>query len=113
MRSMVPERPASHHWHKCCQPAQARRRSHARDDFHLGQSFPWQADHQGIELRLSAPVENPQVGSIQPALTAARRQGCDVAVLNPDADTLSGRNGLDWQVSAAVGLPALVRTLDH
>ncbi|WP_083745296.1 NAD-dependent deacylase [Variovorax sp. KK3] len=43
---------------------------------------------------------------------AARRRGCHVAVLNPDASTLSDGVGLDWQVRAAVGLPALLAALD-
>ena len=43
---------------------------------------------------------------------AAWRQGCDVSVLNPDASTLPDRGGMDWQVQAAVGLPALLSALD-
>jgi NAD-dependent deacetylase len=39
---------------------------------------------------------------------AARRQGCNVAVMNLDASTLSNHDGLDWQIQAAIGLPALL-----
>ncbi|MDN8617284.1 SIR2 family NAD-dependent protein deacylase [Variovorax ginsengisoli] len=54
-------------------------------------------------------------GLVHPAASlpdAARRHGCDVAVLNPDASTLSDRSGMDWQIQAAVGLPALLSTLE-
>jgi NAD-dependent deacetylase len=54
-------------------------------------------------------------GLVHPAASlpeAARRQGCDVAVLNPDPATLSERGDMDWQISAAVGLPALLSALE-
>ena len=54
-------------------------------------------------------------GLVHPAASlpeAARRQGCDVAVVNPDPSTLSDRGGMDWRIRAAVGLPALLSTLE-
>lgn len=44
---------------------------------------------------------------------AARRHGGDVSVINPDPSTLSSRSGLDWQIPAAIGLPALLSMLEE
>lgn len=43
----------------------------------------------------------------------ARRHGIEVASLNPDASVLDRRASLDWQVTAAMGLPALFAGLQH
>ncbi|MDM0053790.1 NAD-dependent deacylase [Variovorax sp. J22R115] len=43
---------------------------------------------------------------------AARRKGCAVSVINPDASSTSSRGSMDWQIQAGVGLPALVSKLD-
>ena len=54
-------------------------------------------------------------GLVHPAASlpeAARRQGCDVAVMNPDPSTLSHLDGMDWKIQAAVGLPALRSALE-
>lgn len=54
-------------------------------------------------------------GLVYPAASlpeAARRQGCDVAVMNPDASTLCNHDDINWQIQAAIGLPALLSALD-
>jgi NAD-dependent deacetylase len=41
----------------------------------------------------------------------ARRLGCEVAIINPNPSTLVSKSPLDWQVSAATGLPKLMAAL--
>ena len=66
----------------------------------LGESLP-----EAVWLEALRQVEAADLllvvgtsGLVYPAASlpeAARRQGCNVAVLNPDASALSDRNGLD------------------
>jgi len=54
-------------------------------------------------------------GQVYPAAglaQAARHQGCEVAVINPDPD-VAGTSDIHWQVSAATGLPRLLDFLAH
>ncbi|MGJ7487092.1 SIR2 family NAD-dependent protein deacylase [Variovorax sp. LT2P21] len=43
---------------------------------------------------------------------AARRQGCSVSVINPDASNVLRSGSMDWAIQAGIGLPALVSRLD-
>lgn len=83
----------------------------------FGESLPETAWHEALreiekaDLLLVVGTS----GLVYPAASlpeTARRHGCRVAVINPDASALSDRDGMDWQIQAAVGLPALLAALD-
>ncbi|MDM0022173.1 SIR2 family NAD-dependent protein deacylase [Variovorax saccharolyticus] len=76
---------------------------------------------EGVWLEALAQIEQADFllvigtsGLVYPAAglaDTARRHGVEVASLNPDASVLDQRSALDWQVTAATGLPALVAAL--
>src|SRR4051794_24247947 len=93
MRGIVPEQ------HPCAPSAYARStpqaRSHARDDAHLGQALPGQAEHECIELRLGQRqglgrdyVAWPQEAT---AVEPARRAPHAEAVVHEQLDAAGAR----------------------
>jgi NAD-dependent deacetylase len=82
----------------------------------FGEALP-----EGVWLQAMALVEKADLllvigtsGRVYPAASlpsAARREGCDVAVINPDLEVATASQDVHWNVSAAIGLPALLQAV--